>query len=1472
MRALRRVACRLAYASLVVAALATGSEGQAVAANITVAEPPNPNVLLLLDSSGSMENWSDGTPDGKPATSCVADVGEASVPNNVCQTQSWVNAAGHPVSAQNKWAGVIQALSGSAIQQPGSEANGYYTWYEMARTPSSAFANEYSLGGQQIYDINYALNYHRMASWDATTAGGVWCVQSPLTLPNGGGGIGVGSPPAYVNAAPDSWSTAYLHGMIPSLIVSGHGQNLSGALCNFTLNGDGNIDAARDLVRFGLMTFDNSPDPGTNVAVSGTGLQPSFPPPGVTWGLWSYFPGWNLGASVPAWPSAGMPPPAGPDQSLTPYNTGTSCYSTGSASPACAIGAYEMGARNPAAPPWEGRMVQFPSGLAPLTEQEAVNDEVKAVIAATRPYGATPVAGMLTDARNYFRYDPNGPEMTDPYVNTNFSGGHGCRPQYIVLLSDGGFNLDERPTCDPGGIPSPTETCPYQLPQNIAGDLCIGGGSGAYTGGCRSAAFDAVETFVIGYSIQPFQAPPPAASGVMTTCSALVGALGNGICATAANPCTTGTFGADPTGQPDAAACCNLINIACNGSGGTQAPYFADSAADLNGAFAAILSQVSRKASSHVVPVFASASPTGSGNFQSEFFSAGFQTSPVEPLGTAPVPWSGSITRTENTCPSGTVTTQAIPAGAATRNYFALLNTLGAPADDTGTFRPFLSSIPDGFGTQTSNTTESFAVQASGLSALATSDGGNTAQGPFKITDFSCPADPTTGSRLGAVDCEKYVLGFWAGLAPATGTTTAVSAPPTDYPGPLSASYTYANRTAAWLGPVVNSAPAYVTAPSLALSDNTYRAFAQTYSTRPNVLYVETTDGALHALNPDYGITGSPFPTFQEFWSFLPPAVSPNLYANLPGASRTLLDGSPVVADTVFHRSASTGTTTSQYDWHTTLVSSFGAGGPGYFALDVTHPQLGNDAKTSPSAPTYPTTAPLNGPHFLWQLTNNGTASAPQVFGTHGATPAITTLYVQALKQAAQETGVAILPGGSDGQAPTGACTVSSAETGSGVNGAVSDSANPRTMLRSWSTPPATADILGGTTQCDLFPTPNGRAVTIVRLSDGAVIATFANSHDYAALGLSTTGNSAVLSAPFTAPITGTPAVYPNGGGRLATQAYVSDAEGQIWKLNFSGPDPSTWTATKFFDSFNTLATKNAPPGASALAANVLAANLGQQLTAAPILSIGPDSSLVLNFATGDQTLFTTTTFQAGSTLTTATIPIENFVYSVSDISSGTTPATTSARLNWFVPFDQTNKYTTSSPAAVPSGGSQGNFGERVTGPMAVYAGVLYFATLWPDNGLQVCSAGEARIYGLDYFNAQACSGSTSTSTKACGGPVLLAPTGNQYDIPAVDGVFTNPSGGTVSSSTTAGAVIPGVAITQVQPCTTTSTLASNNYFAGGSTQYSAAATQQPQLTFMTTSSTSSTSLNNTTVANGKLALTVPRQPTRIDSWAHVIN
>jgi len=65
----------------------------------------------------------------------------------------------------------------------------------------------------------------------------------------------------------------------------------------------------------------------------------------------------------------------------------------------------EVGARNAAAPPWEGRMVPFGSPFAPIGDVRATNDHIQQVLSAVRPFGATPINGLLNDARTFFRDD-----------------------------------------------------------------------------------------------------------------------------------------------------------------------------------------------------------------------------------------------------------------------------------------------------------------------------------------------------------------------------------------------------------------------------------------------------------------------------------------------------------------------------------------------------------------------------------------------------------------------------------------------------------------------------------------------------------------------------------------------------------------------------------------------------------------------------------------------------------------------------------------------------------------------------------------------------------------------------------------------------------------------------------------------------------------------------------------------------------
>ena len=138
----------------------------------------------------------------------------------------------------------------------------------------------------------------------------------------------------------------------------------------------------------------------------------------------------------------------------------------------------------------------------------------------------------------------------------------------------------------------------------------------------------------------------------------------------------------------------------------------------------------------------------------------------------------------------------------------------------------------------------------------------------------------------------------------------------------------------------------------------------------------------------------------------------PRVFATYPGSHQLLLDGAPVVKDVVFDRTLSTVTNSSV--WHSALVASFGSEGVagsqsnpaasgGYYALDVTNP----DPK-----------ALGGGPKFLWQLTHMpkfNNAADVELFATHSATPALTTVYATLDGgSTTHEIAVAILPGGYD--------------------------------------------------------------------------------------------------------------------------------------------------------------------------------------------------------------------------------------------------------------------------------------------------------------------------------------------------------------------------------------------------------------------------------------------------------------------------
>src|SRR5215471_7802576 len=95
----------------------------------TEADTPSPNVLLLVDSSGSMEFKTDGTfPTCTPGDETVQQ--------------------------KSRWIDLIEVLTG--------RFQNYSCWAEDRS--STAFRSEFSLGGVAPYDFGYVNPYHRALS------------------------------------------------------------------------------------------------------------------------------------------------------------------------------------------------------------------------------------------------------------------------------------------------------------------------------------------------------------------------------------------------------------------------------------------------------------------------------------------------------------------------------------------------------------------------------------------------------------------------------------------------------------------------------------------------------------------------------------------------------------------------------------------------------------------------------------------------------------------------------------------------------------------------------------------------------------------------------------------------------------------------------------------------------------------------------------------------------------------------------------------------------------------------------------------------------------------------------------------------------------------------------------------------------------------------------------------------------------
>lgn len=144
-------------------------------------------------------------------------------------------------------------------------------------------------------------------------------------------------------------------------------------------------------------------------------------------------------------------------------------------------------------------------------------------------------------------------------------------------------------------------------------------------------------------------------------------------------------------------------------------------------------------------------------------------------------------------------------------------------------------------------------------------------------------------------------------------------------------------------GDIVNSVVWYSGAPSNNYPLKGYSAFTRANKSRAPMIYVGGNDGMLHGFSATDG---------TEKIAYVPRGV----IASLPQLTdptynnkhRFFVDGSPMTGDVDLGSPDPADPTSRIPDWRTVLVGTMGAGGKGYFVLDVTNPATADSASGLP--------------------------------------------------------------------------------------------------------------------------------------------------------------------------------------------------------------------------------------------------------------------------------------------------------------------------------------------------------------------------------------------------------------------------------------------------------------------------------------------------------------------------------------------
>lgn len=484
------------------------------------------------------------------------------------------------------------------------------------------------------------------------------------------------------------------------------------------------------------------------------------------------------------------------------------------------------------------------------------------------------------------------------------------------------------------------------------------------------------------------------------------------------------------------------------------------------------------------------------------------------------------------------------------------------------------------------------------------------------------------------------------------------------------------------LGDIYHSSPAIVGQPVEDPGDQSYTLFREStlIQERPSMLYVNSNDGILHAfVLEDHKLGTETRKAGTEEWGFVPPILLSSLDQQL-AAHRLNLDGTPVVKDVYFSKSGTPAAT----DYKTVLISGMRGGGHAYFALDVTNPIK---------------------PKFLWQFRDDDMGE------TYGLPEIVQARYSLSPSQPASLRAMVILSGGKGELETTPGCIRSSMRlsTTRPYNthpqpDLTEEPFNHRTDVRCWKN--------------------RGRALYFVDVETGQLIKKIGD------------GSTGIT---FPSPLIGSPTAYQDSVGTVASEGFVMDADGVLWRIDMTATDPKPsdplagWTARPFHDLFW-----------DGLPAD------GETSYERPILSLDEKHQLVVIVGTGD-----TDNFEKANVL--------NRVVSLTELVKTTTPTSPTdyiAGLNWEI-----------RPNPSDSDGARGFVpSELVSGSMALFASQLFFASFISQaDENNPCSNGLGRLWSVHFTNRDpkminTVNATSSYAVKPTYGPLRIAVTAAGVD------------------------------------------------------------------------------------------------------------